>query len=595
MFNTFKLLVRQRLFANSCVIWLLLCSACVSTVRSSASSPSMTRVSKSEVLRGQTAQQLASSQMSIETAYDILNRLSFGPTPRSAQELQVKGLAKWLSQQLRPVSIDDTEMEAVVAPYRKIIGRPYDVIMAFQKKQMSSIEGQSGSEERVGLKQNVRTVSVGTLLRNIVADHIGRQLYSRAQLNEVMVDFWFNHFNVHIRKRASKYAFSEYMHSTIRPHALGKFSDLLIAVAKSPAMLEYLDNANSMKTPKPGTKLAKRHRGINENYARELLELHTLGVNGGYNQQDIINVARILTGWTIARPSERTPPESVFTFLFRSGWHDRGTKVVLGKKYKGATDMREGVALLTNLARHPSTATRLAKKLCIKFLSDMPSRSCISRGVKAFQSSDGDIAETIHAILLNDEFITAAHERKKMKTPYEFYLSTLRVLGAKLTRRTRTLSVTMRLGQPLFHNRVPTGYAEQLDFWRIPAGIFERMKFARQLTRKKVKGFEVDFSIFDTILPASVSQKFFRAGESGTHQIVTIVSQRLFGRDIKSLHVAIDNALQVASLKGKQTNDKKKYMTAETGSTKEYKGVGKGALTRLTVSLALASPSFQQQ
>src|SRR5213078_3278950 len=273
---------------------------------------------------------------------------------------------------------------------------------------------------------------------------IVRAAISERQLREVMVDFWANHFNVFVGKGADRFLTPSYIEETIRPNALGRFEDLLIATAKSPAMLFYLDNAQSVA---PGATPPRRQprapRGINENYARELLELHTLGVDGGYTQQDVIAVARVFTGWGIDRPQRGAG------FAFHAWAHDRGEKQVFGMRFRGG-GMEEGIRLLKLLAMQHATMHHVSQKLCARFVRDDPPDGCVDAAVDAWHRSNGDIRAILRAIFTSPDFWAPQALRAKVKTPLEFVVSAVRATGATPDSTLRLAQVVSRLGEPLY-------------------------------------------------------------------------------------------------------------------------------------------------
>lgn len=312
---------------------------------------------------------------------------------------------------------------------------------------------------------------------------IVRAAISERQLREVMVDVWTNHFNVFVGKGADRFLLPSYIEETIRPNALGRFEDLLIATARSPAMMFYLDNAQSVA---PGSEPPFRRAGldprrmpsgINENYARELLELHTLGVDGGYTQQDVINVARIFTGWSIERP------ERGAGFVFRDWAHDRGDKQVLGYTFKSA-GQNEGLRLLRFLAQRPGTMHHVSAKLCARFVADEPPDGCIDAAVAAWQRTRGDIRAVLRAIFTSPDFWSARAVRTKVKTPFEFVVSAVRAAGVEPDNTPQLAQLVARLGEPLYQQPAPTGYAETEAHWVNSGALLARMNAAVMIARE---------------------------------------------------------------------------------------------------------------
>jgi uncharacterized protein (DUF1800 family) len=341
----------------------------------------------------------------------------------------------------------------------------------------------------------------------LVEGKLLRAIYSDRQLQEVMTDFWFNHFNVFIGKDADRYLITSYERDVIRPRALGKFEDLLVATAHSPAMLFYLDNwlsvgpnsdiANGI--PKQANKEWKRRarsrgqtnqskgkrNGLNENYGRELMELHTLGVNGGYTQKDVTEVARVFTGWTLKQPRQG----GGFTFEERT--HEPGNKIVLGHRIKEKGE-KEGIEVLRILAHHPSTARFVCTKLAIRFVSDDPPPPLLDRMAQTFLKKDGNIREVLKTMLESPEFWAPEAYRVKVKTPLEFVASALRASGAAVTDAMPLARQLQNMGMPLYGMQPPTGYSMKAEAWVNSSALLGRMNFALALTAGKVKGVQMD-------------------------------------------------------------------------------------------------------
>jgi uncharacterized protein (DUF1800 family) len=332
-----------------------------------------------------------------------------------------------------------------------------------------------------------------------------RAIYSNRQLDEVMTDFWFNHFNVFIGKGPDRYMVSAYERDVIRPHALGKFKDILAATAKSPAMLFYLDNWQSVgpnselalygpgrfrgprgRFPRPRPQQAKnRPSGLNENYAREIMELHTLGVDGGYTQKDVTELAKVLTGWTIERP------QLGGEFKFNERAHEPGAKYVLGRKI-GEHGEKEGEEMLDVLAHHPSTANFISRKLAMRFVSDNPPQALVDRMAETFLKKDGDIREVLRTMFHSPEFWAADAYRAKMKTPFEFVASAARASGADIQNALPLVATLNRMGMPLYAMQPPTGYSMKAEAWVNSSALLNRMNFALQLASGRLPGTSLD-------------------------------------------------------------------------------------------------------
>jgi uncharacterized protein (DUF1800 family) len=347
-------------------------------------------------------------------------------------------------------------------------------------------------------------------LRELQQAKLLRAVFSEKQLQEVMVDFWFNHFNVFGQKDAARWLLTSYERDVIRPQALGKFKDLLTAVAQSPAMLYYLDNfLSQMEQPAPPPKFdpdgnplpQPRRPGLNENYARELMELHTLGVDGGYTQKDVIELARCFTGWTLG-------PQGARVFTFRPRIHDRGEKIILGTRISPGGGIEDGLRALDILSKHPSTAKFISRKLCQRFVADEPPAALVDRVAARFTETGGDIRETVRAILTSPEFFSPKHYRNKIKSPLDLVASMIRATGASTNGAGPLIQAVARMGAPLYLCQPPTGYDENSAGWLSSATLLERMNFAVALTGNKINVARVDIARFATTEATTDPDKF---------------------------------------------------------------------------------------
>ena len=376
-------------------------------------------------------------------------------------------------------------------------------------------------KESVGALENPEQ----TTAQELFAQRLTRDVYANAQLQEVMTDFWLNHFNVYLRKNEQMpYYLVSYERDVIRPRALGKFEDLLEAVAHSPAMMLYLDNAESMGPDSPAAERAKiaaarrpdakkkADAGLNENYARELMELHTLGVNGGYTQADVTEVARVLTGWTVDRP------QFGGDFIYAPMRHEPGTKTVLGTKIKENGEM-EGQELLHMLAMRPATAQFLSRKLAIRFVSDDPPKALVDRMAKTYLSTGGDIPSVLRTLFHSPEFWATSDYRAKVKTPLEFVVSAARASNANIQNFQPLMNALRQMGMPLYGCMPPTGYKWDASDWVSTGALVDRMNFALSLASNRLPGItvewapELDMSTLDSdappqqVIPTSESEE----------------------------------------------------------------------------------------
>jgi uncharacterized protein (DUF1800 family) len=379
-----------------------------------------------------------------------------------------------------------------------------------QRALAASLKGDKRDEFLEGMDPKQRETLMAlnnpqqVVVDELVQAKLLRAIYGERQLQEVMTDFWFNHFNVFIGKGADRYLLTSYERDVIRPHAVGKFEDLLVATAQSPAMLFYLDNwlsvgpnsdlANGI--PKRNRRRARYHppvvrqakgrrSGLNENYGRELMELHTLGVNGGYTQKDVTEVARVFTGWTLKQPKQGGG------FTFEERMHEPGDKIVLGHRIKSNGE-KEGRELLHLLARHPSTAKFICAKLATRFVSDNPPPALVESMSQTFLKKKGDIGEVLKTLFHSPEFWAPEAYRAKVKTPLEFVVSAVRANDANVTDAMPLARQLQNMGMPLYGMQPPTGYSMKADVWVNSSALLGRMNFALALTSGKLKGVQAD-------------------------------------------------------------------------------------------------------
>jgi uncharacterized protein (DUF1800 family) len=430
-----------------------------------------------------------------------LNRLGYGPRPGDVERVRQLGLAKWMERQLEPSRIPDERAQAALQAFPTLTRSVPELVLAYPEPDPKLLaKVQSGEMTQQEMRQMApperRPFRIPAELQ---AAKLTRAVMSERQLEEVMTDFWFNHFNVDARKGAVKWMVADYERTAIRPHALGKFRDLLLATARHPAMLFYLDNWMSTRAdlvmaagPNKG-----RRMGLNENYAREIMELHTLGVDGGYTQQDVIEVARAFTGWTIERPREQG------TFVFRPAAHDQGAKKVLGHVLPGYGGEQDGIHVIDILARHPATARFIATKLVRRFVSDEPPPALVERAARTFQDTDGDIRKVVATIVSSPEFFSADAYGAKIKKPIELVASAVRAVGGEIALPGEPGSQQVggglalalqvaKLGEPLYQQQPPTGYPDVAEAWVNTGALLNRLNFALALAQNRIPGVQVD-------------------------------------------------------------------------------------------------------
>jgi uncharacterized protein (DUF1800 family) len=400
------------------------------------------------------------------------------------------GVDRWIARQLEPEKIDDSGTATLIARYPALTRQRADLVDEFREARQARQQGAAQGQQRPPM-------DVQRALPELQASLLTRAVTSERQLDEVMVNFWENHFSVFAQKGAQERLFLiEYDRDVIRPYAMGKFRDLLGAVAHSPAMLYYLDNwqsqADSMHPtlaeartkgrPRLRAALnARPRRGLNENYARELMELHTLGVDGGYTQQDVQEVARALTGWTIAL-------QRGGDFVFNPAAHDAGEKTILGKKFAAGHGIEEGEEVLDLVARHPSTARFITTKLARYFISDDPPKSVVDRCSAVFTKTDGDIRRTVGCVITGPEFFSRAAYRAKVKTPFQVVASAMRAMDAMPDQTPRSVQTVAQLGQPIFGHQTPEGWPDRAEAWMNSGAILNRINFGLQMASSRVPG-----------------------------------------------------------------------------------------------------------
>ena len=345
----------------------------------------------------------------------------------------------------------------------------------------------------------------------LIENKLYRAIYSNRQLEEVLVDFWINHFNVFNGKGQTRVLLTGYERDAIRPHVFGRFKDMLLATARSPAMLIYLDNVQSqapredLPLPPLGNQAAARRPGLNENYGRELMELHTLGVDGGYTQDDVIAVARAFTGWTVYDPARYGE------FQFNPANHDRKEKVVLERTLPAGRGEQDGLDVIDILAHHPSTAKFISKKLAQRFVADDPPQALIDRMAATFTKTDGDLRAVLQTLFTSTEFSSDGALQSKIKSPLEMVISAIRALNAEVADTAAVAQRIAELGQPLYGKVEPTGYPNTGEQWASAAGILGRINFATALTAGQVPGVKADLSRFNFKPPSAVAAEVLGA------------------------------------------------------------------------------------
>jgi uncharacterized protein (DUF1800 family) len=431
----------------------------------------------------------------------VLNRIAYGPRPGDVARVRALGIAGYIDEQLRPERIADAAVAGRLAGLATLHMSPREIVDTIERPQIEARrERRQQSRDDAATQQRAPADPIqqkaNSLVLELSEQKILRAVYSERQLQEVLTDFWFNHFNVDARKGRDRFFITEYERDVIRPHVFGRFRDLLAATAKSPAMLFYLDNWMSVDPNGPhplhgrggqprrgdGERAGQQQarRGLNENYGRELLELHTLGVDGGYTQKDVVEAARAFTGWTLE------PPQRGAGFRFDPRLHDDGPKVVLGHAIKAGGGEADGEQVLDILAKHPSTAAFIATKLVRRFVGDTPPPALVARAAKRFRDTEGDLREVMRTILTSPEFLSPDAYGAKTKTPLEFAASALRASSAEIDEARPLVREIQQLGMPLYMCQPPTGYADSADAWVNTGALVNRMNFALRLASNRL-------------------------------------------------------------------------------------------------------------
>ncbi len=630
----------------------------------------------------------------------VLNRLGFGAKPGDVERVKSIGLNRYIEQQLNPAAIPDLNISAKLKNYGILQMDTSDIFAKYpnpgalirmlegngknnrrnqaNNKAMMKEDDDEKSDsdqqaERRQRRQKLQKIysqyslkPANQIMQEVQSARIIRAAYSERQLEEVMVDFWANHFNVYSKKAATRWYIPSYERDVLRKNALGNFKDLVIETAQHPAMLFYLDNFQSVspnvdvdandrrkqqferlsRNPRAKQRFIERlesqglneqqikqrferlekggnnnnERGINENYARELMELHTLGVGGGYTSEDIQNVAKSFTGWTIFDPrgyrkaaaklikdedqdrqlmrqakqfgiSEDTESG---TFVFADRLHDKSVKTVLGQKVNEG-GIKDGLKVIDILVSHPSTAKFIARKLCVKFVSDNPSDELVERVAKSFHDSKGDIKATLRTLFSDKEFFAPENYRAKIKTPFELIVSSLRVLDADVNNARGVIALLNRMGEPLYGYQAPTGYPDKAADWVNTGALLERLNFAVALASNSIPQTTVNLKTYEASSKNAILEKSLASilhGEVSDATKASLVKQMAQPLPTVNLNAEnrmmddedeFDNSDAMQNRRGRNRN------SGQTGQPSGNPEVFK------VVGLILGSPEFQRQ
>jgi uncharacterized protein (DUF1800 family) len=618
-----------------------------------------------------------------EQVQQALSRLTFGTRPGDVEQVRAMGVDRWIDEQLHPEHIDDSRTDEILSRYPVHAMRTADIVHDFTVVQQLQRQVQlAGARDTTANKAQMRQEILAQnpqlaasarqaqqLMGQIQSSQLARAVSTNRQLDEVVVDFWENHFSVFAGKGQVRLFLAQYDREVIRPYALGHFRDLLGAVAKSPAMLFFLDNWESaadsthptLAVSRGGARGVRRgrggigafpngqlppgiqqqlppavlerlqnaspedreqlmnqiwqrlaagtgaRRGLNENYARELMELHTLGVDGGYSQKDVQEVARALTGWTFNRQTGE--------FVFNPTIHDAGEKTILGQAFPSGRGEEEGERVLDIVSRAPATAHFITGKLARHFVSDDPPPSLVDRCAATFSKTDGDIRETLRCVVTSPEFFSRAAYRAKVKTPFELVASALRAVDADPDTTPRTAQIVARLGQPIFGRLTPDGWPDRGDAWMNTGAILNRINFGLSLAAGQVPGAQlanwpgfatlvgepraqqVD-GVVKSMLGGQVSRETRDVLMSGANPMISGLGTRDTGgaSDVNGMAVA-DSTMMGAGRAGRRV-PVQEAKTFPRGAEAQIPGFGRPVSLQglpQIVGLALGAPEFQRR
>ena len=597
-----------------------------------------------------------------EAALHLLNRFTFGPKPGQVEEVVKQGLENWFLEQLQPVPDNETvrvklssysaltmSTDSIVNTYlqpaqllRLAIAKGY-----IDKDSVDKTDRPAYREALKKLQADYGFRPLQELQRELINQKVIRAVYSDAQLQEVLTDFWFNHFNVSLTKNQVQQLVLPYERDAIRPNVLNNFSSILFATAKHPAMLLYLDNALSISNDNAyakrqlkaaqrlldlnaakkmlaaatvsedsmqkmdamenqmTTQIKKRKsQGLNENYAREVMELHTLGVNGGYTQSDVTELARALTGWGVKPMYEEGPLAKRFSnatpdqlmrrglqvedcFLYSGEKHDENSKTILGKIFPANGGYNEGMEALVMLASHPATARFIATKLAAKFISDEPPTAVVNEMTKTFVASKGDIKEVLLTMVMHPDFWTKAKEKEKIKSPFELAVSAVRATGTEVVAPYQVFTWSEKMGQKFYFYQAPTGFPDRASFWINTGSLLNRMNFGMAIAAQKIPGFKTNLlALNQNHEPESVEE----ALQIYTKLLLPVANQKENSERIMSIVRAQNIDQKIASA----TKDTGGLQDMQKESMPDMNNTPLKSMAQV-VGVIIGSPAFQRK
>jgi uncharacterized protein (DUF1800 family) len=597
-----------------------------------------------------------------EAALHLLNRFTFGPKPGQVEEVVKQGLENWFLEQLQPAK-DNEKVRVKLSSYTAL-GMTTDSIVNtyLQPAQLLRLAIAKGyidkdsvdKTDRPAYREALKKLQADygfrplqELQRELINQKVIRAVYSDAQLQEVLTDFWFNHFNVSLTKNQVQQLVLPYERDAIRPNVLNNFSSILFATAKHPAMLLYLDNAlsigNDNEYAKRQLKAAQRlvdlnaakkilaaasvsedsmqkmdamenqmstqikkrkSQGLNENYAREVMELHTLGVNGGYTQSDVTELARALTGWGVKPMYEEGPLAKRFSnippaqlvrrglqvqdcFLFSGEKHDENAKTILGKTFPANGGYNEGMEALAMLASHPATARFIATKMAAKFIADEPPIAVVDEMAKTFLRSKGDIKEVLLTMVMHPNFWTKAKEKEKIKSPFELAVSAVRATGTEVAAPYQVFTWSEKMGQKFYFYQAPTGFPDRANFWINTGSLLNRMNFGMAIAAQKIPGFKTNLlALNQNHEPESVEE----ALQIYTKLLLPVANQKENSERIMSIVRAQNIDQKIASA----TKDTGGMQDMQKESMSDMNNTPLKSMAQV-VGVIIGSPAFQRK
>lgn len=538
-----------------------------------------------------------------QAAARLIDRFSFGAKPGQVDAVVAMGIDNWFEQQLEG-NEPNAALDKRLANFKSLQLNNDSIVNRYLNAgQVIRLATRNGliSRDSIQADQAAYRAQVKQLMeqqgylpiqelhRELVVQKVLKAAYSNNQLQEVLTDFWFNHFNVSATKNQCQQFIYTYERDAIRPNVLGSFKDLLLATAKHPAMLEYLDNASSVSmrnAPRMNNNAQRNARGLNENYAREVMELHTLGVDGGYTQADVTAVARALTGWSVLQGN----------FIFRPRMHDNEAKIILNKNFPANGGYQEGIDVLTMLAEHPSTAQFICTKLATRFESDTPSASLIKNMVKTFQSTGGNIKEVLRTMVHDPSFWKKSAPHEKVKSPFELVISAVRATNAQIVQPFQLFNWCTKMGQRFYYYQAPTGFPDRASYWINTGSLLNRMNFGLAFASQKIPGVRMDLAALNN----------YHEPESAIDALTVysnlLLPQRDHSANIKRLIPLVnDNAVEEKINKASDLSTNKQGETMKdfnkTNSAEEKISLEKGSKTLLSqvVGIIIGSPEFQRK